>query len=307
MLAALKGGAGISQDIIMKRDIYIEKEQALLVSITDITYKYYECSSGYKPLKLSLMLPKYRDENTARPLLIWVCGGGFEVLDKDVWMPEMQFFARNGYSIASIEYRTHNQKAFPGLIEDAKEAVRFLRAHAGQYGIDPARFAMMGESAGGYISSMVGVTGNTKEFDTGEYLDQPSDIQAVINIYGRTRQERGWYEKIEQGRPRNTTELLMNGKPEDIPETYKKATPTTYVREGLPPFLLLHGTDDKAVPVIQNDLFYDDLKGAGTEVDYYRVIGAGHGGSEFYQPQIKRIILEFMNKYLMTQDSRNGG
>ena len=286
----------------MKRDISVEVKQPLLASVKDITYKYYECSSGFKPLKMSLMIPKNRDGNTARPLLIWVCGGGFEVLDKDVWMPEMQFFARNGYSIASIEYRTHNLKPFPGLIEDAKEAVRYLRAHARQYGIDVDRIAMMGESAGGYISSMVGVTGNTKEFDTGENLDQSSEVQAVINIYGRTRQERGWYEKIEQGRPRNTTELLMNGKPDDIPEIYRKATPTTYVRKGLPPFLLLHGTDDKAVPVIQNDLFYDDLLEAGTDVDYYRVIGAGHGGPEFYQPEVKKIILDFMNKYFMPEN-----
>lgn len=283
----------------MKRDISVEVKQPLLTSVTDITYKYYECSSGFKPLKMSLIIPKNRTQNTARPLLIWVCGGGFEVLDKDVWMPEMQYFARNGYSIASIEYRTHNVKPFPGLIEDAKEAVRYLRAHAKQFGIDVERIAMMGESAGGYISSMVGVTGNTKEFDTGENLEQSSEIQAVINIYGRTRQERGWYEKVEQGRPRNTTELLMNGKPDDIPEVYRKATPTTYMRKGLPPFLLLHGTEDKAVPVIQNDLFYDDLLNAGTDVDYYRVIGAGHGGPEFYQPEVKKIILDFMNKYLM--------
>lgn len=285
----------------MKTDITIELEQPLLVSVTDLTYKNYKCAGTYKPLKMSLMIPRHRDENTARPLLIWVCGGGFESLDKDVWMPEMQYFARNGYSVASIEYRTHNLKPFPGLIEDAKEAVRYIRAHAKEYGIDPGRIAMMGESAGGYISSMVGVTGNTKEFDTGEYLEQSSEIQVVINIYGRTRQERGWREKIEQGRPRNTTELLMNGKPEDIPEVYRKATPSTYMRKGLPPFLILHGTDDKAVPIIQNDLFYEDLVQAGGDVDYYRVAGAGHGGPEFYQPKMKKIILDFMNKYLMPE------
>lgn len=282
----------------MKKDIKIELEQPLLVSVTEVTYKYYRCFAGYQPLKMSLMIPRDRTEDTARPLLIWVCGGGFEMLDKDVWMPEMQYFARHGYSIASIEYRTHNQKPFPGLIEDAKEAVRYIRAYAGQFGIDPDRIAMMGESAGGYISSMLGVTGNTKEFDTGEYLEQSSEIQAVVNIYGRTRQVRGWYEKIEQGRPRNTTELLMNGKPEDIPEVYEKATPTTYMRAGLPPFLILHGTEDKAVPIIQNDLFYEDLVKAGTDVDYYRVVGAGHGGPEFYQPEVKRIILDFLNKHL---------
>lgn len=271
----------------------------MLISVTDITYKYYKSSGTYKPLKMSLLIPRNRDENTKRPLLIWVCGGGFETLDKDVWMPEMQYFARNGYSVASIEYRTHNQKPFPGLVEDAKEAVRYLRAHAKEYGIDCERIAMMGESAGGYISSMVGVTGNTKEFDTGEYRNESSEIQAVINIYGRTRQERGWREKIEQGRPRNTTELLMNGKPEDIPEVYRKATPSNYMRKGLPPFLILHGTEDKAVPIIQNDLFYEDLVQAGAQVDYYRVIGAGHGGAQFYQPEMKKIILDFLNRHFM--------
>lgn len=281
----------------MKKTLQVKIERPLLISVTDIAFATVPyCGGGYHQLKMSLLMPRNRKDVKPRPLLIWVCGGGFEVLDKDIWIPEMQFFARNGYVVASIEYRTHNIAPFPALIKDAKAAVRYLRAHADQYGIDPARIAMMGESAGGYISSMVGVTGHIKDFDEGEYLDQPSDIQIAVNIYGRTRQVRGWHEKIEQGRPRNTTELLMNGKPDDIPEIYEKATPTTYVREGLPPFLILHGTKDAAVPVIQNDLFYEDLVKVGTDVDYYVIEGAGHGSPEFYQPEVKKIILDFMDK-----------
>lgn len=280
----------------MKKTLHVELKQPLLISVTDVAFRTVPyCWSSYKQLKMSLLIPKTRKNVEPRPLLIWVCGGGFEQLDKDIWMPEMQYFARNGYVVASIEYRTHNIAPFPALIEDAKGAVRYLRAHAAEYCIDPTRIAMMGESAGGYISSMVAVTGNTREFDNGEYLDQSSEIQAAVNIYGRTRQVLGWHEKIVQGRPRNTTELLMNGKPDDIPEVYEKATPTTYMRPGLPPFLILHGTNDKAVPINQNDLFYEDLVKAGGYVDYYIIEGARHGGPEFYQPEVKKIILDFLN------------
>jgi len=280
----------------MKYTISVENAQPLLAYASDITYKQYDCCGVWRPLKLSLLLP--RDRSTPRPLLIWVCGGGFEAMDKDLWMPEMYDFARSGYVVASIEYRTHNLKTFPGLIEDAKAAVRFLRANAAMYGIDPDRIAMMGESAGGYIASMVAVTGNTREFDVGDNLDRSSAIQAAINIYGRTQQVRGWHEKIEQGRPRNTTELLLNGKPDDIPEIYAKATPSTYLHKDVPPFLILHGTEDFVVPIAQNDIFYEHLIEHGISADYYAVEGGAHGSAHFYQPEIKKIVLDFLNKTL---------
>ena len=280
----------------MKKRISVGITQPLLMYASDIVYKQFPCWDGWRPLKMSLLLPRSR--KIPRPVLIWVCGGGFESMDRDVWMPEMQYFARNGYAVASIEYRTHNLSPFPGLIEDAKAAVRYLRAHASQFGLDPSRIAMMGESAGGYITSMVAVTGKIRDFDTGENLDQSSEIQAAVNIYGRTRQVLGWHEKVEQKRTRNSTELLLNGKPDDIPEIYEKATPSTYLHKDVPPFLIMHGSEDTTVPMVQNDLFYEDLVKCGIRADYYIIEGATHGSPHFYQPEIKALVLDFLNKSL---------
>ncbi|MBR3842830.1 MAG: prolyl oligopeptidase family serine peptidase [Christensenellaceae bacterium] len=282
----------------MKKSLHIDIAQPTIMALTEITYKYIPYWNGFHPLKMSLLLPKERKGLSPRPLLIWVCGGGFESMDKDVWLPELVFYARAGYIVASIEYRTHNLATFPGLLEDAKAAVRFLRAHAEDFLIDPERVAMAGESAGGYLTTMAGVTGNTREFDVGENLDQSSELQAVVNIYGRSDMVRGWYEKNNQGRIRNGTELLLGGKPDGIPEIYKKASASHYIRPDMPPFLLLHGTGDRMVPIEQNDLFYEQMTAAGNEVEYYTVEGAGHGAEEFYQPEIKNLVLAFLDKHL---------
>ncbi|MDE7357130.1 MAG: prolyl oligopeptidase family serine peptidase [Bacteroidales bacterium] len=93
-------------------------------------------------------------------------------------------------------------------------------------------------------------------------------------------------------------EHQRNGKPEDIPDIYEKATPTTYLHDAVPPFLILHGTEDAAVPIIQNDLFYEDLVQAGISADYYIIEGGWHGSPHFYQPEIKELILAFLNQHL---------
>lgn len=282
----------------MKKTLRLEVTQPTIISITDIAYSYVPYWNGFKPLKMSLLLPKFRENIAPRPFIIWICGGGFDTMDKDVWLPEMLFYARNGYTVASIEYRTQNVAVFPALLEDVKAAARFLRAHSEEFAIDKEKGAVMGESAGAYLATLAAVSGNTREFDKGENLSESSEFQAAVNIYGRSDMVRGWYEKRDQGRKRNGTELLLGGKPDEIPELYEKASPVCYIRKGLPPFLLLHGSNDKMVPQIQNDLFYEKLIESGNEADYYIIEDAGHGADEFYQPEIKKIVLEFLDKHL---------
>jgi len=142
------------------------------------------------------------------------------------------------------------------------------------------------------------VTGGIAEFDVGENLQESSAVQAVVDIYGRTYQVRGWHEKVAQGRARNGTELLMGGRPDAVPGTYERATAATYVGPDTPPFLILHGTADALVPQVQSDLLYDALTAAGAEADYYAVEGAGHGDAMFYQDAVKAIILDFLDRHL---------
>ena len=122
-------------------------------------------------------MPKHRNENEKLPLLIWLCGGAFQVMDPDVWIPQWTEFARKGSVVASVEYRTANEAPFPAALEDVKAAIRFLRANASCFGVDPEKVFVGGESAGGCLACLAGVYGKERRYDVGEYLEYSSQIQ----------------------------------------------------------------------------------------------------------------------------------
>ena len=115
-----------------------------LTLISDVTYAHqvYWFNNTMRPMKMSLILPKDRPHEGPRPLLVWLCGGGFRVMDKDVWIPQLVYFAQHGYTVASIQYRTTNESVFPDPIVDIKAAIRYLRAHAAEFFIDPTKVVL---------------------------------------------------------------------------------------------------------------------------------------------------------------------
>lgn len=157
----------------MKTEMIVQKEHEVLSLINDIAFTCVQAwyNTTRKNLMMSIICPKNRDDHEAMPLIIWVCGGAFRVVDRAVWVPEMMYFARRGYIVASVEYRTSSEAVFPGALCDVKAAIRYLRAHAKDYCIDPERVVIMGESAGGTIASLAGVTGGCRKFDDGDFLE----------------------------------------------------------------------------------------------------------------------------------------
>jgi len=143
-------------------------------------------TNGHEHQKLDLYVPK-RGDNL--PLIVWVHGGGWKQGDKN-WIIPLRFpplsrgYFEQGYAIASVEYRFSQHAIFPAQIQDAKAAVRWLRAHAAEYRLDPNRFAAWGASAGGHLVSLLGAAPRAKEFDVGENLDVSSNVQAVVDYYG---------------------------------------------------------------------------------------------------------------------------
>ena len=116
------------------------------------------------------------------PAVLWIHGGGWECGDKHpcrIWE-----FVERGYVIASVGYRLSDEAAFPSQLHDCKSAVRWLRAHAAEYGIDSARIGAWGESAGGHLAALLGTTGHMREFDVGDHTAQSSEVQCVVNWYG---------------------------------------------------------------------------------------------------------------------------
>ena len=152
-----------------------------VIALRNLSY----VTNGHERQKLDLYLPEHGKD---LPLIIWIHGGAFRLGSKEGSGddPLPFHYLPQGYGLASINYRLSHHAIFPAQIEDCNAAVRWLRAHAARYRLDPARFAAWGPSAGGHLSAMLGTTGHTTEYAVGEYLDVSSKVQAVVDYFGPT-------------------------------------------------------------------------------------------------------------------------
>ena len=266
----------------------IPKEESITL-VSDITYSHvvYWFNNTMKPLKMSLLMPKNRIGQSPRPLLVWLCGGGFQVMDKDVWIPQLTYFARKGYVVASVEYRTANESEFPDPVVDIKAAIRYLRAHADDFFIDPDRVCLGGESAGACFSLLAGATDGMKVFEQGDYLEQSSHVQAILDFYGTVRLD---HQRIY---PRESGDVL----------TAADGTTSLGFAEGLlsekmPPVMILHGDKDQFVNYEDSYYLHDRLQELGVPCEFLLFQGASHGVDAFYQPEIFDRVLDFLNRYM---------
>ena len=288
----------------MRKQLCIEKKREVLSLITDITFSNVSCwyDASRRDLKMDLILPKNRTVHSACPTIVWICGGAYRVVNRSVWLPEMMRFARAGYVVASIEYRTSNEAIFPAQLIDVKSAVRFLRAHAKEYCVDPGRIFAMGESAGGTMASLLGVTGDQKEFDQGDHLDQSSAVQGVVDYYGVV--------DLSDASAEKDRKLAAANQSNDVPyfafEEFlgvgygkaeaDKASAIQYVSEETPPFMILHGTEDAVVSMAQSEKLYNTLQKAGIPCEITVVEGAAHGDDLFYQDEMTDLVLSFLDR-----------
>ncbi|MBR6331960.1 MAG: alpha/beta hydrolase [Dehalococcoidales bacterium] len=285
----------------MKKYLDIPVTEPLVSLDTHITYAHVKIGGILRGLKMSLMLPAGKAAPPKPfPVLVWAAGGGFLASESDNSIPQFTYFARRGYAVASIEYRTSNLAFFPAQIEDAKAAVRFLRAHADELGLDPNRVAIAGDSAGAYIANITGVTNGIKELDVGEYLHVSSDVQAVVSYYGGFNRIRWWEHNLKRHEnavsSRTKTELLMGGTPDEKPDIYAIGNAYLYDPMKMPPYLLLYGDADDKEARKQDDEFYEMLDKAGKEPEYYIFANAVHADNIFFQSAVKDIVLDFLNR-----------
>jgi acetyl esterase/lipase len=164
----------------------------------------------------------------------------------------------------------------------------------------PRRFAAWGASAGGHLAAMLGTTGDTKEFDVGAYLDQPSAVQAVVDHFGPTDFLQMDDHRLPNGQlhdPADSPESeLIGGAIQETKRRTARANPITYVTAADPPFLICHGDQDPLVPHHQSELLEAALEKAGVPVTFYTVKGAGHG--RFNDPKVPELTREFLAKHL---------
>lgn len=274
----------------MKQLINVEKKQETLSLITQIAYanvsSWYNCSR--RDLYMDLIVPKTMAGHERMPAIVWICGGAFRVVDRSVWIPELLHFARAGYVVASVDYRTGNEAAFPQPLMDIKAAIRYLKAHSAEYCIDPDRIFIMGESAGGTLAALAGTTVGKKEYEVGEHLEYDSSVAGVVDFYGITSFTES---------PYVIPDLTVNFLGADYSEeTAEAASAVCQADENTPPFLILHGAGDSRVPLKQSEVLYEKLLEKGVETELWILEDAAHGADLFYQDEVLARVIQFLEQ-----------
>ena len=299
-LAAISGlmasGACAQAPVAQTESMKVEVTEHQIDEIGGVIYSQIQSRRSNRAMRMTLLVPRTTEK---KPAIIYFPGGGFTTTDYEKFI-EMRFaLAKAGFVVAAAEYRVVPNK-FPAILEDGKSAVRFLKAHANAYGIDASKIGVLGDSAGGYLSQMVAVTGNEKQFDKGDNLHVDSTVQAAATLYGISDLRNigaGFDEAIQKVHqsPAVTEALLVNGVAfNEYPgasilsdsDKALAASSLGHIKKNLPPFLIMHGTEDKLVSPVQSEQLYEALKQNGNRVTYVKVEGAAHGDTVWFQKTI---------------------
>lgn len=251
-------------------------------------------TGGDRALKLDLYQPRSLDRPV--PGLVFIHGGAWSGGKRSDYRYYGIKFAERGYVFATITYRLSNEAPFPAAVEDAKCAVRWMRANAERLKVDPEKIAVVGGSAGGHLALMVGYTSDIASLEgTGGHPDVSSRVQAVVDLYGPTDLT------LPAVRTSGAVKRFLGGKDwGQAPETYRLASPIMHVTKDDPPTLILHGTIDQVVTVSQSDALAEKLKKTGVSYHFDRLEGWPHAMdmAEDANRYCRTEILAFLDKYL---------
>ena len=288
--------------------IRVTGDRPLVDQIGGIIYSQIRTQRANHPLRMTMLVPRTQ---ALKPAIVYFPGGGFTTTDYEKFYEMRSALAQAGFVVAAAEYRVV-PNVFPAPLEDGKAAVRYLRAHAADYGIDPQRIGVLGDSAGGWLAQLLATTNDEKEYDTGDFLDQPSSVQAAVSIYGISDVRNigaGFPPEVQRvhDSPAVTEALLVNGPAfADFAGAPVGSDPAKALAAGSmghldgpkPPMLLMHGSADTLVSPVQTKQLYEALRARGNSVDYVLVEGAGHGDPSWYQPGLIDRVTAWFQKTL---------
>jgi acetyl esterase/lipase len=258
--------------------------------LNDITY----ARIGERALLLDLHMPT----GVAQPpLVVYVHGGGWHGGSKAEYP---RFLVAQGYAVASVDFRSSREARFPADLHDIKAAIRFLRAQAGEYGYAGERIAISGASSGAHLAAMVATTSGVAELEgsVGGFPRQSSAVQALVSWFGASN----FSTILAQSTPfglgvrEPALKQLLGGSPDEVPALAKLASPVTHVGAGDPPALLLHGNQDRQMPVNQTLELEAAYRRARLPVEMIIVDGAGHGDDAFYTGEPAERALAFLRQ-----------
>ena len=234
-----------------------------ILEFKDVVYK------TVKNDRLKLDIYRSKDIYAPQPLLIFIHGGGWRSGKKEDYRVYNLDFAERGYITAGISYRLSKTARYPAAVQDVFCAVRWLRAHAQDYFIDPDKIAVIGGSAGGHLSMLAGFAPDSV-FAAPCEAHADCRVQAVVDLYGPVDLT------TEYGRTHDLTTSFFGGSYEEAPHHYLEASPLTWISPDDPPTLIFHGTIDDLVPVSQSDTLAAVLERAGIPHEYHRLTGWPH-------------------------------
>lgn len=266
-----------------------------------------------KDLVLDLYVPTAASP-TFPPVVLWIHGGAWSHgTRQDNITNALNVLAGKGIALATLEYRLSNAAKWPAQLHDCKGAVRWLRANAAKYALDPARVGAWGESAGAHLAAMLGTAHRVGPFkaegkdmdlegNVGGNLLQLSSVQAVCDYYGPTdflRSNSGGAFNYDVKAATFPPAVLIGGIVPDHPELCASASPLTFVGKEDPPFLILHGSSDAEVQPMQSRWLDSALTKAGVSSTLQVFQGAGHGGAVFWSAATAKTVSEFFTARLL--------
>jgi acetyl esterase/lipase len=251
-----------------------------------------------KPNGESLQLNLARPKNATGklPAILCIHGGGFRAGKREGWDARCKLLAEQGYVAATATYRLAPKSPFPAAVEDVKAAVRWLRANAEKYSIDPDRIGVIGDSAGGHLAQFLGVTGGVAQFEgDGGNATFSSRVSCVVNYYGPSDLTKSYGKSVDAA---EVLPLWLGGDDTKEHRRHILASPLYWVTPGAAPTLLLQGTEDKYVNHEQAVWMRDRLKASEVEVELISLEGAGHGFKGADAEKAWKAALEFFARHL---------
>lgn len=251
--------------------------------------------AGEHPLLLDIVRPK-ADSAKPRPVVLFIHGGGWAGGDKlSAVGPLVPLAASGEYFCATANYRLTGIAPWPAQLHDCKAAIRWLKANAGKYNIDPDKIGVWGHSAGGHLVSMLGVTGRRADLEGGSGSPgHSSQVACVVDFAGPSDMVT-FATKMKAGTPHGSLAKLFGEPADRWKEVARQASPVTYAAGDSPPFLIVHGTADNLVPLSQAEVLYEALKKAGADATLIKMVDGGHG---IGGPEITGRVRAFFDKHL---------
>lgn len=254
--------------------------------------------------RLDLFVPKV-PKSEKLPLIVFIHGGAWRSGDKLAGGQQVLRYVQTGeYAGASIGYRLSGDAIWPAQIHDCKAAIRWLKAHSAENGIDPERIGVMGVSAGGHLVAMLGTSGKVAglEGDLGEHDLVDSRITCVVDFFGPSDllTMGDFPSSLDHNSAESPESKLIGGTLPQNKEQAKAASPLTYVTADDPPFLIVHGTEDPLVPYDQSVQLDRALREAGAKSLLLQISGGGHGG--FGVAEIDDRVKAFFERHLLGRE-----